>query len=478
MPHCTDEGGERAAPDPLEGKGHQAMTPQSSFSDETPSSSIVKERLSRIAQLVEIAKGRPFTTLAHHVDVHWLTVAEEDVRKDGSPGIDGVTSAQYRENLTGNLTGLYERLRHRTWSPPPVRRVDIPKGNGETRSLGIPTYEDKVMQKAVHMLLNPLYRPEFHKDSYGYIEGRSAHQALEALFDTLMRWHGGWVLEVDIRGFFDTLDHDQLLEMLRLKVQDGTVLRWITQWLKAGVSKDGTLLPSEEGTPQGGVISPLLANIYLHNVFDLWFETEVKPRMTGEVRMIRYADDFVIVFTDEDDARKVMDVLPKRFGKYGLTLHPEKTKLIPFHQPLLPGMRKRPGRPTPGSFNLLGFTHTWVQTKTKTWVVQRRTMKSRLTRSLNAIRSYCRRNLHRPLREQTRKLAEKLNGHYEYYGIRGNGKALVRFFKEVLRIRFKWLLRRSRKRNIKKLLGRLRYHLLPWPPPPMDKPRQVAKSIV
>lgn len=453
------------------------MTPQSYSSDETPSSSIVEDRLSRIAQLVDIAKGRPFTTLAHHVDIHWLTMAEEAIRKDGATGVDGVTGAQYRENLAGNLTDLYERLRNRTWAPPPVRRVDIPKGRGKTRPLGIPTYEDKVMQKAVHMLLNPLYQTEFHKDSYGYIEGRSAHQALEALFDTLMKWHGGWVLEVDIQGFFDTLDHDHLLAMLRLKVQDGTVLRWIAQWLKAGVSKDGALLPSVEGTPQGGVISPLLANIYLHHVLDLWLEEEVRPRMEGEMRMIRYADDFVIVFTKESDARRVMEVLPKRFGQYGLTLHPEKTKLIAFHQPPLPGMRKRPERPAPGSFELLGFTHAWVRTKAKTWVVQRRTMKSRLTRALSAIRSYCRHHLHRPLREQTHKLAEKLHGHYNYYGIRGNGKALVRFLKEVRRIRFKWLLRRSRKRNIKKLLGRLQYHLLPWPPRSTDNRRQVVKSI-
>lgn len=464
MPHRTDENGERTIPDPEEGGGHQVTTPMEARAAETPSPSTVAAQIQRIAELVEKAEGRPFTTLAHHVTVEWLREAAARTRTDGATGVDGQTGEEYNSNLEENLQDLYRRIRSGTYRPPPVRGVEIPKADGKTRPLGIPTYEDKVFQRAVVMLLEPLYEPGFHPDSYGFRPGRSAHQALAALYDCLMAWHGGWVLEVDIRKFFDTLGHDHLLELLRQKVRDGTVLRWIENWLRAGVHKDGATQRRDVGTPQGGVISPLLANVYLHYVLDLWFEHEVRPRLGGRARLIRYADDFVIVFDREQDARRVMDVLPKRFERYGLAIHPDKTKLVPFHQPPRGSPPKgRPSHPAPGSFDLLGFTHAWRQTGSGTWFVKRSTAKSRLTRSLQAIRDWCRAHRHDPIWQQTAQLAAKMRGHFQYYGLRGNLDSIRAFSLEVHRIRAKWLSRRSQGRNVKKLLRALHANPLPWP---------------
>lgn len=464
MPHRTDETGERTFADPVEGEGHRIEEPPDLVATGTPSPSTVTERLRRIATLVERAEGRPFTTLAHHVDVDWLRVATARTRKNGAPGVDGQTGQAYAENLEVNLQDLYRRIRSGTYEAPPVRAVDIPKGDGKTRTLGIPTFEDKVFQRAVVMLLEPLYEPEFHPDSYGFRPRRSAHQALAALRDCLMTWHGGWVLEVDIRKFFDTLGHAHLTALLQQKVRDGTVLRWIDHWLRADVLRDGCLEHRDEGTPQGGVISPLLANIYLHYVLDHWFETEVRPRLGGRSRLFRYADDFVIVFEREEDARRTLDVLPKRFGRYGLALHPDKTRLIPFHQPRPRGWRGRhDDRPTPGAFDLLGFTHVWARTAKGTWFVRRKTARDRMTRSLAAVREWCRASRHLSIRVQSEALSRKALGHFQYYGIPGNLDSLWRFSKMAYRAWVKWLGRRSQTVNWKRLLRVLDQYPLPIP---------------
>lgn len=449
--------------DPEEGRGHTTRTPMDDRAAETPSPSTVAAQIHRITRLVDEAEGRPFTTLAHYVTRDWLMVAARRTRIDGAPGVDGQRGHEYMENLEANVDLLYGRIRTRTYRPPPVRGVEIPKGDGKMRPLGIPTFEDKVFQRAVVMLLEPLYEPEFHPHSYGFRPGRSAHQALDELYRTLMAWHGGWVLEVDIRKFFDTLRHDHLMDLVRHKVRDGTVLRWIENWLRAGVQKDGALHAREEGTPQGGVISPLLANIYLHYVLDLWFENDVRPQLIGRAKLIRFADDFVIVFTDEGDARRVMNVLPKRFGRFGLELHPEKTKLIPFRQP--PRGAPKSGTPgdRPGTFDLLGFTHHWERMLHGSWYVKRTTATSRLSRALRAINEWCRDNRHAPIAEFMRTLAAKVRGHYQYYGVRGNLGSLHAFSRAVHRIRFKWLARRSQKRNLRRLLAVLRELRLPYP---------------
>lgn len=465
MPHYTDEVGEQTILDPMEGRGHQVKSPSNAPPAGTPSPSSVEERLRRIAKLVEKAEGRPFTTLAHHVDIAWLRAAAVRTRKDGAPGVDGQTGAAYSAHLEDNLQELHRRIRSGTYRAPPVRGVEIPKGDGKsTRPLGIPTYEDKVFQRAVVMLLEPLYEPEFHPDSYGFRPGRSAHQALAVLWDCLMEWHGGWVVEVDIKKFFDTLNHDHLLSILQQKVRDGTVLTWIRSWLQAGVQRDGAFERRQAGTPQGGVISPLLANIYLHHVLDQWFEAEVRPRLWQRTRLIRYADDFVIVCELEADARRVMDVLPKRFGAYGLTLHPDKTRLVPFHQPRPSSWRgRRDDRPEPGTFDLLGFTHVWNRTPKGTWVVQQKTAKNRLSRALKAIRAWCRFNRHLPIKEQHKALSVRIIGHFRYYGLPGNQSALWRFSREAFQAWFKWLMRRSQKRNLGRLIRILDAHPLPIP---------------
>jgi group II intron reverse transcriptase/maturase len=306
---------------------------------------------------------------------------------------------------------------------------------------GVPTFEDKILQRAVAMVLGAVYEQDFLDFSHGFRPGRSAHQALGTFRDHLMKMGEVWVVEVDISAFFDTLDHSHLREILQHRVRDGVLLRLIGKWLKAGVMEAGSVTRSEAGSPQGGVISPLLSNVFLHEVFDKWFVAEVQPRLRGEAHAVRYADDIAIAFSCEEDARRVMEVLPKRFGRYGLTLHPEKTRQIDFRRP-------GPGQPAnwkPGSFDLLGFTHHWAQSRRGNWVVKQRTASGRLTRALKAITTWCRRNLHLPLDEQHRILCLKLRGHNAYYGITGNAHSLVAFRQGVRRIWRKWLGRRSQR---------------------------------
>jgi RNA-directed DNA polymerase len=405
----------------------------------------VSTKCQQIAALATQCPQMGLTSLAHHIDLRWLYAAFRRTRADGAPGVDGQTAADYAANLGDNLRSLLERAKSGTYRAPPVRRVHIPKGTGsETRPIGIPTFEDKVLQRAVVMVLEAVYEQDFLGCSYGFRPGRSAHQALDALWRQTMGMGGGWVLEVDIRKFFDTLDHAQLRDLLRQRIRDGVLLRLIGKWLHAGVLEDGSVTLPTAGTPQGGVISPLLANVYLHSVLDVWFEREVKPRLKGRAFLIRYADDFVIGFAEEADARRVLDVLPKRFGKYGLTLHPDKTRLVAFRPPDRT-LRDNPGTGSPpGTFDLLGFTHYWSRSRKGNWVVKRRTAASRLRRAIRTIAQWCRFNRHRPLPEQHQTLWQKLRGHFAYYGITGNGEALRRFRDAVARVWRHWLSRRSR----------------------------------
>jgi len=385
-----------------------------------------------------------FTSLAHHLDLRLLHEAYQRTRKDGAVGVDGQTADDYAVNLMSNLQGLLERAKAGTYRAPPVRRARIPKGSGaETRPIGIPTFEDKVLQRAVAMILEAVYEQDFKDCSYGFRPGRSAHQALQALWQQTMDLGGCWLIEVDIRKCFDTLDHAQLRDLLRRRVRDGVLLRLIGKWLNAGVLEAGALSFPDQGTPQGGVISPLLANVYLHYVLDEWFEQEVQPRLQGRAYVIRYAVDFVIGCASEADARRVFAVLPKRFGKYGLTLHPDKTRLVPFVRP-----STRPGaedeEPRPGTFDLLGFTHYWGPARRGGWVVKRKTASDRFSRAVKKIADWCRQHRHEPVTEQHRTLGQKLRGHDAYYGITGNFPMLQRLRHVVGRLWRKWLARRRR----------------------------------
>jgi RNA-directed DNA polymerase len=406
----------------------------------------VSTRQQRIAELARQSPQMGFISLNHYLDDVWLLQAYNRTRYDGAAGVDGQTGADFAAHLVDNLVSLRERAKSGTYRAPAVRRVRIPKGTGnETRPLGIPTYEDKVLQRAVVMLLEPIYEQDFYDCSYGFRPGRSAHQALQAVWKQTMDLGGCWLLEVDIRKFFDTLDHAQLRTLLQRRVRDGMVLRLIGKWLNAGVLEDGVLSTPEAGTPQGGVISPLLANIYLHYVLDEWFEREVKPRLGGRAFLVRYADDFVIGFAREEDAQRVMKVLPQRFAKYGLTLHPEKTRLVDFRRPASGSSREdQDGKSGPGTFDLLGFTHYWGRSWRGNWVVKRKTASSRFSRALKKIGDWMRRHFHLPLAQQQQTLSQKLRGHYGYYGLTGNASALQRFRHHVVRLWQQWLGRRRR----------------------------------
>ena len=414
---------------------------------ETSGSVPISTKQERIATLARKSPGMVFTTLAHHIDIAWLREAYRLTRKSGATGVDRQTAAEYATNLEGNLKSLLERAKSGTYRAPPVRRVHIPKGRGsETRPLGIPTFEDKVLQRAVKMVLEAVYEEDFLPCSYGFRPRRSAHQALQALWLQTTRMAGGWIVELDIRKYFDSIDHGRLREILRHRVLDGVLLKLIGKWLKAGVLEDGVLSYPRRGSPQGGVISPLLANIFLHEVLDVWFKEVVKPLMRGQVQLIRYADDAVFVFERRDDAERVMAVLLKRFGKYGLTLHPEKTRIVEF---VRPDCRLRRVGPTalarPGTFDFLGFTHFWGMSRKGKWIAYRRTARDRFRRGLRQIAKWCRRHRHHDLRVQHRELTWKLRGHYGYYGLIGNFVALQRFRYQVRRIWRKWLSRRSQR---------------------------------
>jgi group II intron reverse transcriptase/maturase len=391
-----------------------------------------------------------FTSLAYLMDIDWLKEAYRRTRKDGAVGVDGITADEYEQDLEGNLQRLLGRVKSGTYRAPPVRRVHIPKGGSttETRPIGIPTLEDKVLQRAVVMLLEPIYEQDFLDCSYGFRPGRSAHEALTSFRDQLMNCRGGCVLEVDIRKFFDNLDHGHLRQFLRRRVRDGVLLSLIGKWLKAGVMENGSVSYPDAGSPQGGVVSPLLSNIFLHYVLDLWFEQDVKPRLRGRAFLIRYADDFVIGFRDESDAQRVMEVVPKRFGKYGLTVHPTKTKLVSFRPPSSTTAATDEPRDHSGTFDLLGFTHYWDRSRRGYWVVKLKTATDRFSRAVRSIDSWCQANRHLSLSEQQQKLNEKLRGHYAYYGVTGNSGALSRFLHEVECRWRKWLYRRNRLRSL------------------------------
>jgi group II intron reverse transcriptase/maturase len=395
-----------------------------------------------------LAKQNPqmaFTSLNHYLDMEWLRAAFFRTRKNGAPGVDGQTWDQYAHDLEANLQSLLDRAKSGTYRAPPVRRVHIPKGGSttETRPIGIPTLEDKVLQRAVTMILEAIYEQDFYDSSYGFRPGRSAHDALKSLWKQTMDTRGGWILEVDIRKFFDTLDRGHLRTFLQRRVRDGVLLRLIGKWLNAGVFEDGCITHPDSGSPQGGVVSPILSNVFLHYVLDAWFEEEVKPRLRGRAYLIRYADDFVIGFRLESDARRAMEVIPKRFAKFGLTVHPTKTKLVPFRcPPQDPRLRGGSEGDGPGTFDFLGFTHAWSRSRKGTWIVKRKTASDRYTRAIRTIAQWCRLNRHRPIREQHEVLSQKLRGHYAYYGITGNSYLLSRFREDVAFVWRKWLVRR------------------------------------
>lgn len=410
----------------------------------------ISTRQEKIAQLSRQSPSMVWTTLAHHIDVEWLAEAYRCTRKDGAVGVDGVTAKEYESNLLGNLESLLERFKSGSYQAPPVRRVFIPKEGaaGKMRPLGIPTLEDKILQRAVLMVLEPLYEQDFLDCSYGFRPDRGAHKALKGLRDGVMALGGAWVIDLDIQSFFDTVSKKHLAEFLDKRVRDGVIRQAIGKWLNAGIMEEGQLTYPEAGTPQGGVLSPLLSNIYLHEVLDRWFERDVKPRLLGRAFLTRYADDAVLAFSSEKDARRVMDVLAKRFGRFGLTLHPEKTRLVDYRPPPFrkdTGATKDTAR---GSFDMLGFTLYWGRSRRGYWVVMLKTAKKRLARAVKRISEFLRSARHWTMAEQQAELNRRLQGHFAYFGITGNYPALSRLVRITQRMWHKWLGRRSNSKRL------------------------------
>jgi RNA-directed DNA polymerase len=411
--------------------------------------------------LARTHRDRAFASLHHVLDLDWMLEAYRTTRKDGAAGTDGIVAADYAENLEANLLDLLDRIKSGRYQAPPVRRSYIPKPDGSQRPLGVPTFEDKVAQRAIVMLLEAIYEQDFLSCSYGFRPGRSAHDALHDLRTALMTQGMRWVLDIDIKRYFDTIPHEQLRSFLDQRVVDGVVRRMIDKWLKAGVLENGSLTRTTEGTPQGGVISPLLANIYLHYVLDEWVATVVAPRLKGRYILVRYADDLVLAFEDHLDARRVFRALEQRLSRFGLTLHPEKSRFIDFRF-RRPGGQRHPA--TSGTtFDFLGFTHVWGRSRQAKNVVRQVTAKGRFARALSAVNAWCQRNRHQAVRHQHAHLSAMLRGHYGYYGITGNGRRIRWYLHQVERIWKKWLSHRGRHGNFRwdRLRELLRRHPLP-----------------
>lgn len=398
----------------------------------------------QLLKVVERAKRNPetrFTSLAHLVDEEALKRAYRRLRKQAAEGVDGVTKEQYGQELDGNVTRLHQRLRTQQYRHQPILRVHIPKDRDRTRPIGISCIEDKLVQGALKEVLEAVYEPVFRGSSYGFRPGRSAHDALRTLDGALMRGEVKWVLESDIRNFFDSLDRKKLMEMLRERIADTSLLRLVGKCLRAGILDGEEYSEPDEGTVQGSSLSPLLGNVYLHYVLDLWFEREVAPRLRGKACLIRYCDDFVLTFQYEADARRVMAVLGRRFERYGLQLHPEKTRLLPFGRP----KRGKTEGKGPATFDFLGFTVLWTRTRMKGWKPRFKTRKARLRRALMSVADWCRRHRHQPVKDQHAALTRRLQGHMNYFGVNGNIRALAVLKEQVRYAWRKWLGRRGQR---------------------------------
>ncbi len=391
----------------------------------------------------ERAKEHPdarFNSLAHLLDRGALERAYSRIRRDAAVGVDGVTKEQYGRQLQSNLEGLHERLRTKRYRHQPILRVLIPKAPGKTRPIGISSLEDKIVQGALREVLEAIYEQDFLECSYGFRPERSAHDALRALNETVGRERVTVMLEADIQAYFDSIDRKKLMELLQIRVADPSLLRLVSKCLHVGVLDGEEFTKPDEGTAQGSIISPMLGNVYLHYVLDLWFEHEIRPRLRGQARLIRYADDFVIGFEQRGDAERVLKVLHLRMAKHGLTLHPDKTRLIPFARPAAGKNGTRPG-----TFDFLGFTMYWCPTRRGGWRLGMKTRKARLQKAFTAIGDYCRRQRHRPLKEQHAALDRRLRGHYRYFGVNGNIRSLRKLLHVVKREWLKWLRRRSQR---------------------------------
>ena len=405
-------------------------------SDDLPSA------LERIRQAARRDRKMRFTALLHHIyDLDTLREAYFRLKRTAAPGVDGQTWAAYGEALEDNLRDLSERLKRGAYRAKPVRRTYIPKADGRQRPLGVPVLEDKLVQRATVEVLNAIYETDFLGFSYGFRPGRSQHHALDALYTGLLTKKVNWVLDADIRGFFDAIDHEWLGKFVGHRIADRRVVRLIAKWLNAGVLEDGARTRSVEGTPQGGSVSPLLANIYLHYAFDLWVQWWRKTQARGDMIVVRYADDFIVGFQHKSEAERFLGALRERFRKFGLELHPDKTRLLEFG-PYADEDSRRDGRGKPETFNFLGFTHICGKKRNGRFTVLRQTMRKRLQAKLSEVKAELRRRWHDPIPAVGQWLRSVVGGHIRYYGVPMNNQAL-----SVFRYRVGWLWQRALSRR-------------------------------
>jgi RNA-directed DNA polymerase len=395
-----------------------------------------------LTKVAERAKAYPdvqLLALAHHIDEAALERAYRRLRKEAAVGVDGITVTQYGEGLVANVQALRGKMKAGQYRHQPIRRVNIPKASGGTRPIGISTVEDKIVQGAVRDVLEAVYEQDFLNYSYGFRPGRGAHDAIRELNRVTELGNANYIVEADIVSFFDSIDRKMLMEMLRGRIADESLMRLVGKCLHVGILDGEKYEESDEGTAQGSILSPLLGNVYLHHVLDLWYERDVRPQLRGRSALVRYADDFVLCFELEQDAWRVWDVLGKRFAKFGLSLHPKKTRCFRFEPP------RDGGDKGSTTFDFLGFTSHWRRTRSGSWRVAFRTCGARLRRAISAVYEWCRSHRHDPVAAQHQALTRKLNGHYNYFGVNGNLDALKRLRFWAQRAWQKWLNRRSQR---------------------------------
>ena len=402
-----------------------------------------------LGKVAERARREPqaqFHSLAHLIDIAALKRAFHRQRKVAAPGMDGVTKETYGQNPESNLQDLHDRLRSKRYRHQPILRVHIPKeGRGDkTRPIGISCFEDKLVQEALREVLEAVYEQDFRDSSYGFRPGRCAHDALRVLHRVAFKGELNWIIEADPASYFDSIDRSLLLEMLQRRIPDGSIRRLVGKCLHVGVLDGEEISRPERGTAQGSVLSPLLGNLYLHHVLDVWFEDEIKPRLRGQAEVVRYADDFVIGFERQDDAQRVMEVLGKRMEKYGLTLQSEKTRLLSFQRPLVD---QKDGK-GPNPFDFLGFTLYWRRTRKGHWMLTCKTRSARLRRAIQTVYDWCRRHRHLSIPVQHAGLVRRIRGHINYFGVSGNTRSLVPLVYHAERAWYKWLRRRGQRTRL------------------------------
>lgn len=433
----------------MEGRGLAKGNPRQQNAPRTPSRQGAHSALERVRQAARRDRKLRFTALLHHVyNPETLREAYFGLKRDAAPGVDGKTWRRYGEELEGNLRDLSQRLQRGAYRAKPVRRTFIPKPDGRQRPLGVPALEDKIVQRATTQVLNAIYEVDFLGFSYGFRPGRSQHNALDALYTGLLTRKVNWVLDADISGFFDAIDRSWLVKFIEHRIADRRVVRLIQKWLNAGVLEDGKRTVSAKGTVQGGSISPMLANVYLHSAFDLWVQQWRKKRARGDVIVVRFADDFIVGFQHRQEAEQFLDELRQRIAKFGLELHADKTRLIEFG-PFAAENRKRRGQGKPETFDFLGFTHICAKKRSNgRFTVLRQTMRKRLQAKLKELKFELRRRLHDPVPAVGKWLRSVLVGHMRYYGVPMNGRALALFRYRVVWLWYRALRRRSQKSRL------------------------------